>query len=198
MALPGPLFKCPGGPNKKCRKGGPNAPQNDLLFRAGNLSKRTFWGPWALLGSRWGPSYLQNNPKSTYFGSKFRQSTHSCSYYKIPPSKNGQRSALYFYVLGHNFCRQSSRVGNKFGAQTAERHGGGYGRRHWIYMYILQYIYIVYVYTIYIYIYICLCPFNVLAPPYPGKKMSRGWGIGKAWGNDMFIATFLSYLELES
>ncbi len=26
--------------------------------------------------------------------------------------------------------------GNKFGAQTAGRHGGGYGRRHWIYIYI--------------------------------------------------------------
>ncbi len=30
-------------------------------------------------------------------------------------------------------CPSAGRVGNKFGAQTAGRHGGGYGRRHWIF-----------------------------------------------------------------
>ncbi len=67
----------------------------------------------------------------------------------LPPPQKKKLAALRLVFL----C---SRVGNKFGAQTAERHGGGYGRRHWIYMYILQYIYIVYVYTIYIYICVCV------------------------------------------
>ncbi len=29
-------------------------------------------------------------------------------------------------------CLSAGRVGNKFGAQTAGRHGGGYGRGNWI------------------------------------------------------------------
>ncbi len=73
---------------------------------------------------------------------------------KTKTTKNGGRSAQYFLLLGMCFDRQSTGLieitettnaycsldlltkgngGNKFGAQTAGRHGGGYGRRHWIY-----------------------------------------------------------------
>ena len=71
-------------------------------------------------------------------------------------TKNGGRSALYFLLLGLCFGRAEHRPrrnnkkidivpktslahrmrGNKFRAQMAGRHGGGYGRRHWIYIYI--------------------------------------------------------------
>ncbi len=41
------------------------------------------WGPDGCPDSQNHQNYLQNYKKSTYFGSKVRQSTHSCPYYTI-------------------------------------------------------------------------------------------------------------------
>ncbi len=96
-ALPDPFFSVPEAPNKKkCRKGAPKASQKELLVRAENLSKWTFGdlGPsWGLDGGPDGQNRQnnsQNYKQSTYFLSKFKQSTHSCSSTRFQTNKLSQ------------------------------------------------------------------------------------------------------------
>ncbi len=73
----------------------PKASQKGLLFRP-EIAKIAYLGDlelsWGLDGdpdSQNHQNYLQNHQKSTYVCSKFRQSAHSCYYYKIQNKKLG-------------------------------------------------------------------------------------------------------------
>ena len=114
-ALPDPVFSVPEAPNKKkCRKGGPKALQKGLVFRP-EIGEIAYLGDlqlsWGLDGDPDSQNHqndLPNHTKIAYVLSKLSQSTHSCDYYKIPKPKNGQRSAISFYVFFNNVCRQST------------------------------------------------------------------------------------------
>ena len=78
------------------RKGGPNPSKimkKSSLSRPGCLQV-TFGGPWQPKSPKWPPKL----PKNNVFLSKFRQSTHSCSYYKIQKKMGSVPPCISMFV----------------------------------------------------------------------------------------------------
>ncbi len=95
---------------KQCRKGGPKALQKGLLFRPEICKNAFLWDlepSWGLDGGPDSQNHqndLPNYQKSTYVWSKFRQSAHSCSYYKIQNKNVGSVPPCISMFLGTIFA----------------------------------------------------------------------------------------------